>query len=199
MPKKTQAKKEVGEIVIRCTGSAMVDVAELVPFQGNFKGMTKADLDRFKFQLTEQGIAAASTVWKREVKGKTVLSLLDGHQRREALMALRKEGWVVPPLPINFTECKNEAHARRIVMSLASTYGHVNQEGLVDFMSLAGLEIPKLEQQFSFPDFDLASFTANLPEDGSRKVEFKVKPAKKITCPNCGHLFKVKDQKKEAM
>lgn len=88
MAKKSEPKAKPGEIKVRCTGTELVDLEDLVPFQGKFKEMSPADLSRLKLQLTRSGIAAASTVWKRTVEGKKTLSLLDGHQRREALLSL---------------------------------------------------------------------------------------------------------------
>ena len=195
MAKKIQAKVEPGEIKVRCSGSANVDLDELIEFQGAFKGVSEADLAKLKLQLTKQGIAAASTVWKRTIKGKEVLSLLDGTQRKTALLSLRTEGWTIPKIPVNFTQCKDEAEARRTVMALASTYGHVEGGELLDFVGMAGLDVPHLADQFSFPDFDLKGFVEIAPEETGKEVSFKVKPRKRIVCPKCGESFNPKETK----
>ena len=151
-----------GTIRILCDGSELVDPEALVPFQGAFKGMLPADREKLRRQLIDEGIKAAATVWRRKVNGKTTLYLLDGHQRQDALLSLRKDGWIVPAIPVNFATVKDEAEARRTVMSLASTYGRVNTEELSAFSGLAGYKLPELNQRFSFPDIDLNALVRRL-------------------------------------
>ncbi len=179
--KKKPTTEAPGQITVGCTGSELVLIENLVPFQGKFKGMTNIDKGRLRRQLVREGITAAATVWKHRVGGKVVLSLLDGHQRHDVLMTLQKEGWRVPPIPVNFTECANEAAARRTVMALASTYGKVNQDELVTFAGLAELNLPDLDKdkEFSFPDIDLAEI---IRSGGTQSTEDQ-KYTKKVSIP----------------
>ena len=182
--KAADTAEQPGQITVRCTGAELVLIEDLKPFQGKFKEMATVDKKKLRRQLIREGITAAATVWRHKVGGKVVLSLLDGHQRHEVLMDLQRDGWKVPAIPINFTECANEAQARRTVMALASTYGRVNQDELVTFAGLAELNLPDLDLEFTFPDIDLRAVTRSvgaglLAAGADEKVA--AKPKKPIT------------------
>lgn len=148
----------MNDVKIFCTAKAELDIEQMIPFQGKFKSLSKENYRRLKNILLEEGIAAAITIWKD--KGKNFM--LDGHQRREALVRMRAEGIKVPKIPVNFTVCKDAKEARRKVLALASTYGEVEASFLKDFSSSAGFNIDDLKDRFQFPDFDLNAFTRSL-------------------------------------
>ena len=56
--------------------------------------------------------------------------ILDGTQRRAALVALEAEGWTIPPLPVVYIYADDEAQARRILLSISSQYGEWVEEEL---------------------------------------------------------------------
>ncbi len=179
---------QAGKIQVRCSGSALVDPELLIPFQGAFKGMTQDEKQRFRTQLGEMGIRAAATVWKRESTAGAELILLDGHQRREVLLDLRKEGWKVPAVPVNYVTCKDDSDARRTILGLASTYGRVNRKELQVISDMAGFKLEDLDTRFSFPDLDLSAFN-DLKNGQPQTVSFEVKPKKHVECPACSHHF----------
>ena len=144
-------KPETRSIAITCSGTEFVDIDDLTPFQGKFKTLDKANYDKLRAQLIAVGVTAAATVWK---DGKN-LFLLDGHQRREALSRMKLEGFTVPPIPVNFATCRTRAEAKVKVLALASTYGTVNEEGLLDFAKEAGLSLASIAESFSFPDISI--------------------------------------------
>ncbi len=148
---------ETRTLAITCTGSAMVDLEDLVPFQGAFKKLTKANFKRFRSQLMVVGISAAFTVWKDGGK----LYLLDGHQRRETLLAMKLEGFKLGNVPVNFTTCRNKAEAK----------------------------MKDLGGSFNFPDLDLDEVVADIKAAAKKKG--KTKKASTLThkCPSCGHRF----------
>ncbi len=180
--------KDTKQLKIECTAAAAIDIEDLVPFQGAFKGLTAANYKRLRANLVAVGVTAAFTVWKN--KGKNYI--LDGHQRRSALLKMRLEGWVIPPVPVNFTTANNERHARVKVLSLASTYGDVTEDSLQDFAKLAGLELGDLDGAFSFPDIDMPGLVDSVKrakKGSARKVAVAKKSKLVHTCPKCKHRF----------
>ena len=150
---KKSPKQELDEKVVRitCTGTELVDVDDLTPFQGKFKKLDKANYQKLRSQLIAVGVTAAATVWKDGKK----LFLLDGHQRRDALQRMKLEGYTVPPIPVNFADCRTRAEAKIKVLALASTYGSVDEAGLIEFAREAGLDMGSIAESFRFPDIDL--------------------------------------------
>lgn len=162
MKAKAEAQLQVRVI---CSGAAFIDIEELVPFQGAFKKLTPENYKRLRVQLLETGVAAAATVWKN--KGK--FFLLDGHQRREALMKMRAEGIKVNPIPVVFTECDNDEDARRKILALASTYGEVNEDFLQEFSQMAGVKLEALPMKYTFPEMDIKAFVAGIQNGGQNR------------------------------
>ena len=152
MPRKSP-KQLANEKVVRvtCSGTEMVDIDDLTPFQGKFKKLAKGDYEKLRAQIIAVGVTAAATVWKDGDK----LYLLDGHQRRETLSRMKIEGFDVPPIPVNFADCRTKAEAKIKVLALASTYGSVDPDGLIDFAKEAGLDMRAIADSFRFPDIDL--------------------------------------------
>lgn len=179
--------KDMKQIKIECVAADALDIEDLAPFQGAFKGLTADNYKRLRANLVAVGITAAFTVWK--FKGKNYI--LDGHQRRSALLKMRLEGWVIPPVPVTWTNCRDERHARVKVLSLASTYGQVTEDSLQDFTKLAGLQMGDLMGTFNFPDIDLPGLVDSLKKSpkGAPK-EGQAKRSKLVhKCPKCNHRF----------
>lgn len=182
------AVKEARTLNINCIAADSIDIEDLEPFQGAFKSLNGADYKRLRANLVAVGLTAAFTVWKW--KGKCYI--LDGHQRRSALLKMRLEGWKIGPVPVNFTNCRDERHARVKVLSLASTYGHVTEDSLQDFTKLAGLELADLDGAFSFPDIDMPGLVDSVKrakKGSARKVAVAKKSKLVHTCPKCQHRF----------
>lgn len=183
--KKTTASPEM-KVSVCCTGSDALGIEEFVPFQGAFKSLSDKNYKRFKTQLLEIGIAAASTVWKKDGKN----YLLDGNQRLETLIRMQEEGYEIPKIPVNYTECADEMDARRKVMALASTYGEVSESSLKDFADLAGLDMASAEIRFNFPEVDLSALVNGEVASKPEKAHAKKASSLLHTCPNCGTEFK---------
>ncbi len=176
-PEKSTAAQAVKVI---CSGAGLVDIEQMIPFQGAFKKLTTENYKRLRMQLLETGIAAAATIWEK--KGKKYL--LDGHQRREALMKMRAEGIMVPPLPVVFTQCADDEDARRKILALASTYGEVNEDFLQEFTAMAGVKLETLDLKYSFPDLDVKGFVAGIANGSDRRDDDEgplLVPVKAIT------------------
>ncbi len=69
--------------------------------------------------------------------------ILDGTQRREALLPLEAEGWTVPPLPVIYIHAVDEKEARTILLSISSQYGEWVEEELAAWLAGVDAEIAK--------------------------------------------------------
>ena len=188
MAKVKSAPTEEKKVRITCTGTEMVDIDDLIPFQGKFKKLAKGDYEKLRAQIIAVGVTAAATVWKDGDK----LYLLDGHQRRETLSRMKLEGFKIPPIPVNFAECRTKNEAKVKVLALASTYGSVDEDGLIGFAADAGLSLGMIAESFRFPDIDmtfLLTTEADIkPKKTAAKSETKAS-AVVHECPQCGFRF----------
>jgi hypothetical protein len=98
--------------------------------QGGLKKLTKKNLERLKARITTDGFCAPIFIWDRE----GALMILDGTQRRAALVALEAEGWTIPPLPVVYIYADDEAQARRILLSISSQYGEWVEEETAEWL-----------------------------------------------------------------
>lgn len=138
-------------IRIRVTGAKTIDFKKLKPYQGRLKRLTDENKAKLKEEITTRGFIAPIFVW---VNPKGVLYTLDGHQRCKVLAELAKEGWKIPPIPIDIIEADSPAHAKQDILWLVSQYGEVTTTGLMGYLKDAELN-PDVLKNFRFPDVDL--------------------------------------------
>jgi hypothetical protein len=117
-------------IVIRCEGAATQPLDRLKVLQGGLKKLSKANLARLKARITDAGFCAPFFIWDNA----GALMILDGTQRRAALLSLEADGWSVPPLPVVYIHAETEAKAREILLSVSSQYGEWVEEETADWM-----------------------------------------------------------------
>jgi len=106
-------------IEIKCQGAATLPLSDLLVFQGNLKKLSKKNLDKLKARIVQSGFCAPFFIWRYEGGN----FILDGTQRRSALIALQADGYTVPDLPVVWIEAETEARAREIILSVSSQYG----------------------------------------------------------------------------
>jgi hypothetical protein len=166
----------------------MMDIEELVPFQGNLKNLTKRNYEKLKKQIYSLGFSAPFFAWRDPSDKK--LYLLDGHQRHRALKQMRvEESFSMPKLPVVIIAAEDKTQAKKKVLSLTSQYGNMTDEGLYEFMSESGLSIPDIED-FRFPEIGIDSFKKSFFEEPEETI---VQPAGVHLCPNCGFNLDQKD------
>lgn len=124
-------------IKINCEGAATQPLDRLTVLQGGLKKLTKKNLERLKSRITTDGFCAPIFIWDRAGE----LMILDGTQRRAALVALEADGWMVPPLPVVYVHADDEAQARRILLSISSQYGEWVESETADWMKDIDAEI----------------------------------------------------------
>ena len=141
-------------IEIKCQGSALRPIDDLLSFQGTFKHLTDENYTKLKTEILRVGFVDPIIIWNNNI--------LDGHQRLTTLTRLRTEGYTIPPIPVTLVSAKDHAEAKRIVLSLASQYGTISDSGLVDFMREADISLSELESDFSLMGIDLDDITRQL-------------------------------------
>jgi len=70
--------------------------------------------------------------------GTGTLWTIDGHQRMKVLAALAAEGWEIPPVPVDYIYAKDQAEAKRLILSASSQYGEWDAEILAKWMAGIG-------------------------------------------------------------
>lgn len=140
-------------IPIACRGADALPHTALRPFQGRLKHLPNAKYSKLKKEIMELGFSEPISVW---VDPKGVNQILNGHQRLTTVTRMvDEEGFVCPPLPVNFIEARDAKEAKRKVLSLASQFGEVSQEGLAEFLSDNDISFNEFELSFELPGIDL--------------------------------------------
>ena len=132
-------------LTFRCNTPNTVFLRELLPFQGDLKKRKPTDISALKDSIRDEGMLMPFVVWKRTT-GEYLL--LDGHGRREALIALSLEDATVleQPLPVLFVEAETENEARKALLQIVSTYGKINPKGVLSFAApLQGYKAPVIK------------------------------------------------------
>ena len=145
-------------ISIKCETKDTLELAELTELQGGLKERTDVDYDKIKLSIIKFGFSFPLFVWK---SGKTNY-LCDGHGRFATLCKMQKDGYIIPPLPVVYIQCKNKAEAKQKLLRLNSTYGKLTKESVLEFAE--DLEINF--DEISLPDtvIDFSDQTKETPE-----------------------------------
>ncbi len=172
-------------ISIRCESKTYIDIEELVPFQGNLKELSKQNFDRLKEQILTNGVTSAINVWVHP--DTQIKYVLDGHQRRLALISLRGEGYDIPPVPVTIVEADTKSSAASILLGQASSYGETMVDGLYEFMHDHNLHWEDVGASISFPGISNDAFG-----EGMFGADPLIEPVYH-QCPTC--MRKVKKKK----
>lgn len=121
--------KQIQTISIKCETKDTLELAELTELQGGLKERTDVDYDKIKLSIIKFGFSFPLFVWK---SGKTNY-LCDGHGRFATLCKMQKDGYIIPPLPVVYIQCKNKTEAKQKLLRLNSTYGKMTKESVLEF------------------------------------------------------------------
>lgn len=145
-------------IQITCTGAATAKLEDLIPLQGNLKKLDTERYKKLKRVVLEHGISAPFFVWKHEGK----LFILDGTQRDRLLNRLKAQGYIIPPLPIDFIEAKDETEAKKKILLFSSQYGEMTSDSLMEYLKESDLDLDDLLDSVDLPQVDLGKLSARL-------------------------------------
>lgn len=177
-----------GKIVIKCRGAGLLSLDEIEAFQGKLKELSKESLKKLKSRIINRGFAPPFFIWKDEGGSNKIL---DGHQRKKALLDLKKDGWELPEkFPVDYIEAESEKEAKEKLLEITSQYGELTEEGLLSFLEKADLEIQEISLNVEFAGLNLddiiSKFSIDDEEEGKRK---KKERSNIVECPKCGHRW----------
>ena len=141
--------KSIKTISIKCETKDTLELAELTELQGGLKERTDVDYDKIKLSIIKFGFSFPLFVWK---SGKTNY-LCDGHGRFATLCKMQKDGYIIPPLPVVYIQCKNKAEAKQKLLRLNSTYGKMTKESVLEFAEDLEINFDEIQLPDTVIDF----------------------------------------------
>lgn len=145
------------EVMIACKGVGIVGLADFDEFQGELKKLPEENYVKLKKSLLDLGFSSPFHLWRSPADGRW--KTIDGHQRRRALERMRDEGAFVPShYPYVEVMAPDEQTAKKKILALVAQYGQLDQEGLREFATGAGIEFKFIEEHYEFPEVDLPAF-----------------------------------------
>lgn len=133
--------KEVKTISIKCETKDTLKLEEMTEFQGDLKKRDDSDIDKIVKSIRTHGFSFPFFVWKHN----GINHLLDGHGRYKAMKKLDELGFIIPPLPVVYVECKNEQSARDLLLRLNSSYGKMTAESVLEFIGDFDIDVSNFE------------------------------------------------------
>lgn len=122
-------------ITINCETKDTLNLDELTEFQGELKKRTEKDVAKIIKSIRKHGFSIPFYVWKHD----GINHVLDGHGRLMSLKSLKNKGEEIPPLPVVYVNCKDEAEAKELLLKINSQFGKMTSESVNDFLD--GIEI----------------------------------------------------------
>lgn len=139
------------QIKIACTGAEFLELNQLTEFQGELKTLSHENYIKLRGEILETGFAFPFHVWEND----GLYFIIGGHQRKRTLLALRDEGFTIPPLPVVWVYANTYADAKRRVLQDVSQYGTVERQGLYQFLVENKMPVEQLQARFDVPEFKL--------------------------------------------
>lgn len=113
-----------------CNTADRLELGCLTEFQGGLKQRTAEDIEKIKKSIHRHGFAFPFFVWSHG----GVNHVLDGHGRIQALKQMEKDGEAIPPLPVVYIDCRDEAEAKELLLKLNSHYGQMTADSVLEFI-----------------------------------------------------------------
>lgn len=153
---------------ISCVGAALMELDDLVEFQGDLKSLSKTAYKQLRNELEETGFGFPFRVWRNSGKA----NLIGGHQTKRVLQKMREEGWSIPRLPVSFIEARDLKEAKRRVLQDIAQYGKIERQGLYEFLYESEIDFSMVETSFYLPEVDMESFKFEYLEKEKQEHEF---------------------------
>ena len=151
--------KQINTISIKCETSEKLELAELTEMQGGLKERTDIDYDKIKLSICKFGFSFPFFIWKSGNKN----YLIDGHGRFATLCKMQKDGYIIPPLPVVYIQCKNKAEAKQKLLRLNSQYGKMTKESVLEFAE---------DIELNFDEIALPDTTIDFADDTDAVEDF---------------------------
>ena len=123
--------------------------SELRDIQGNVKTIDNVALEKMKESLRKNGFCDPFIYWVNPLNKEKIC--IAGNQRLKALKEMKKDGDNIPDLlPALPVKAESESEAKKILLSLASTFGQVNQDDLTQFIETSELDPIEIDSMTNF-------------------------------------------------
>lgn len=133
-------KKAKQNVIITSTIETTLPISYLEPLQGNLKTLTEVAYEKLKRSIIKHGFAFPFFIWESPEDGKTYI--IDGHARRETLLRMRDDGYIIPQVPVILIEAVDLNDAKQKLAVAASQYNEWNPEGIKEFFK--DFEVPEI-------------------------------------------------------
>ena len=142
--------KSIQTISIKCETQDRLEIAEMTELQGGLKERTDIDYDKIKLSICKFGFSFPFFIWKSGNKN----YLIDGHGRFATLCKMQKDGYIIPPLPVVYIQCKNKTEAKQKLLRLNSQYGRMSKYSVLEFaedleLNFEEISLPETTIDFS--------------------------------------------------
>lgn len=175
---------EIKKLQIKCKGSTTAKLEEILDYQGNLKDLTKDNFEKLLTSL-KKGFTQPISVW---IKPDGTKHCMDGHQRCRVLNSMKKDGWIIPDLPICEIFADTEKEAAEIVLRNISAYGNITMDGLIEFQQTYELDIEEIKNNFRFPEIHLENYE---PDVENKENDDDVPSVPKETVIKTGDLIEL--------
>lgn len=127
-----------------------IPIEHLHEFQGSLKRLDKDEFQALKRSTITNGMQSAMSVWQNPDTKKWCI--LDGHQRRLVYLALKEDGYFVPPVPVVQVMADNYEEAKKSVLIQAARYGKITQESLADYAIDSSVDLEFIQEYVRLSD-----------------------------------------------
>lgn len=179
---------------VKCKTKDTLDLYELTEFQGNLKERSNEDYAKIERSINKHGFSFPFFVWHHD----GINHVLDGHGRIGVLNRMAAKGEQLPPLPVVYVDCRDEAEAKEILLKLNSQYGHMTAESVkeflgdlkIDFTDLALpegiIDLAKVEQdQKTINDDEVPEVQDETPADSQPGQVYELGPHRLMCGDSC--------------
>ena len=95
---------------------------------------------------------------------------LDGNHLKKALEAIRESGTTIPQrVKADFIDCRDEKHAKELVLVYSSEYAKVIDQGLYEFVETEEIDLEKIESQVNVSNINWEKFRENYYDEFVKK------------------------------
>lgn len=154
---------------IACECKDFLNLVELTEFQGGLKSRTDSDIDKIIKSIRKYGFSFPFFVWKHD----GINHCLDGHGRLLALHKLDELGFIIPPLPVVYVDCKDEQSAKDLLLRLNSHYGTMTKESVLEFIGDFEIDVSDLELPFGVIDFSDTEIDLDFKDEANKIDDIK--------------------------
>ncbi len=141
--------KNIKTISIKCDCKDLLKLEDMTVMQGGLKERTKTDYEKIKKSILTYSFSFPFFIWQ---SGKTNW-LIDGTGRYQTLCKMQKDGYIIPPLPVVYIQCKNKTEAKQKLLRLNSQYGKMTKESVLEFAEDIDLNFDEIALPDSVIDF----------------------------------------------